>query len=128
MNTRAFAQVAGLVALVIVGACSGGASATGTTTGGGGGGGGGGVVSDQVTATTGSQFTPSPLNTQVGHTVTWVFQGISHSVLFDAVAGAPANIGVNANTSVGRLFTATGTFTYVCGIHPAMTGTVVVAP
>ena len=128
MNTRAFALVAGLVALVIVGACSGGASATGTTTGTTTGGGGGGVVADQVTATTGSQFTPSPLNTQVGHTVTWVFQGISHSVLFDAVAGAPANIGVNANTSVGRLFTATGTFTYVCGIHPAMTGTVVVAP
>lgn len=124
MRTRAFAQVAGLVALVIVGACSGGASATGTTTGGGGGGG----VADQVTATTGSQFTPSPLNTQVGHTVTWVFQGVAHSVLFDAAAGAPANIAVSASTSVGRLFTATGTFTYVCGIHPAMTGTVIVAP
>ena len=130
MRVQLFVQGAGLCMLVVLGACGGGSAATVTSPAGGGGGGGGGVVADQVTATNGSQFTPSPLNTQVGHTVTWVFLAQAHNVQFDVVAGAPASIGgSNTNTSIGRLFSTVGTFTYICGIHGAsMSGSVVVTP
>ena len=123
MVSRVFAKLA---VLVVLAACGGGSTPTATT---GGGGGGGGTVADQVTATSGTAFSPSTLNTNVGHTVTWVFQSQGHNVQFGAVAGVPANInGSNANTSIGRLFTAAGTFPYSCGIHPGMNGSIVVAP
>ncbi len=78
-----------------------------------------------VTATTGQAFSPNSVQLAVGGTVTWVFQSLGHNVTFDAVAGAPADIGgVNANTSIARTFPTAGTFTYHCTIHPGMTGSV----
>ena len=128
MVSRVFATLAVPVVVSVLGACGGGSSPTAATTPGGGGG-GGGIVADQVTATSGTAFSPSTLNTNVGHTVTWVFQTQAHNVQFDAVAGAPASInGSNSSTSIGRLFNAVGTFTYSCGIHPGMNGSIVVAP
>ena len=131
MRVQLFVQGATLCMLVVLGACGGGSAATVTSPAGGyGGGGGGGVVADQVTATNSTQFTPSTLNTQVGHTVTWVFLAQAHNVQFDVVAGAPASIGgSNTNTSIGRVFSTVGTFTYICGIHGvSMSGSVVVTP
>jgi hypothetical protein len=59
--------------------------------------------------------------------VTFAFGSVGHNVFFDTAAGAPADIpGINANTSVTRIFNTAGTFTYICHIHPSMQGTVVV--
>ena len=78
-----------------------------------------------VTATTGQTFNPNSVQLAVGGTVTWVFQSLGHNVTFDAMAGAPADIGgVNTNTSIARTFPTAGTFTYHCTIHPGMTGSV----
>jgi plastocyanin len=82
-----------------------------------------------VAATPSIAFTPSTLNVAAGDTVTFAFGTVGHNVYFATVAGAPANItGVNANTSVTRLFGTAGTFAYSCHIHPEMHGTIVVAP
>lgn len=77
-------------------------------------------------------FSPSQVTVVTGDAVTWAFGSVGHDVFFDpqngvAQAGAPADIpGVNANTSVSRTFTRTGTFRYTCHIHPGMQGTVTV--
>jgi plastocyanin len=85
------------------------------------------AVADLVNATAALAFDPATLTTQVGHTVTFAFGSVGHSIFFDAAAGAPADIpGVNANTSVSRAFDTAGTFTYTCHIHPYMHGQVVV--
>ena len=84
-------------------------------------------VADQVDATASLAFDPSTLSTTVGHTVTFAFGSVGHNVFFTAATGAPADIsGVNANTSVTRLFATAGTFNYTCHIHPSMQGKVVV--
>lgn len=87
--------------------------------------------STKVTATASLAFTPPTVSIHPGDSVTWVFQSVGHTVTFDAVAGAPANIGSvsspQANVSVTRVFAVAGTYTYHCSIHPTMTGSVVVA-
>ena len=80
----------------------------------------------EVTATTTSQFNPQTVDIADEGTVTWVFQSVTHNVQFAATAGAPADIGNSTSTSVSRTFSTPGTFTYSCGIHAGMTGTVVV--
>jgi plastocyanin len=86
-------------------------------------------VSDQVTAAATLAFNPGSLTTKAGHTVTFVFESVGHNVFFNAAPGVPADIpGVNSNTSVSRTFSTAGTYTYVCHIHPYMTGTITVDP
>jgi plastocyanin len=82
---------------------------------------------DGPTATTNS-WSPSAVSVNVGDTVTWRFDGTSsaHNVRSTttnwnidtpfAVAGPPA----------GYTFTAVGTYDFVCGLHPEMTGRVTV--
>jgi plastocyanin len=80
-----------------------------------------------VSATPSLAFTPGTLTVNAGETVTFAFGGIAHNVFFDAQAGTPADIdGINANSSVARVFNTAGTYHYSCHIHPGMRGTVVV--
>jgi plastocyanin len=73
-------------------------------------------------------FSPATITVAPAGTVTFAFGSVGHNVFFDATPGAPADIpGVNADVSVARTFSTTGTFTYHCHIHAGMSGTVVVA-
>jgi plastocyanin len=70
-------------------------------------------------------FTPSTATVKVGSAVTWTNQDpFAHSV-----KSADGSF-VSQNLDQGQTFTATfttaGTFAYVCGIHPFMSGTIVV--
>ncbi|HEV8399894.1 MAG TPA: hypothetical protein VGQ18_08655 [Gemmatimonadales bacterium] len=77
-------------------------------------------------------FTPATLTSiPVNTTITWDWgtgPTAPHTVTFDPVAGAPAEITQRTAGSVGRQFTQTGTFTYHCAIHAQMTGSVQVVP
>ncbi len=78
-----------------------------------------------IQATTNSTFSPTDKTVAVGATVRWGFSTVGHSVIFDAVAGRPADIlGVNTSVIIGRTFTTAGDYGYECGIHPGMRGTV----
>ncbi|MEI2721073.1 MAG: plastocyanin/azurin family copper-binding protein [Gemmatimonadales bacterium] len=78
-----------------------------------------------IQATTNSTFSPSDKTVTAGATVRWGFASLGHRVVFDAVAGRPADIlGVNTNTVIARTFTTVGDFGYECTIHPGMRGTV----
>ena len=60
-----------------------------------------------------------------GTTVTFTFQA-EHNVNFDAVTGAPANIGNTSSGSIQRVFATAGTFGFNCTLHSGMRGQVVV--
>ena len=81
-----------------------------------------------VAATAGLAFTPNPLTVNPGETVTFAFGAVAHNVTFDTPGGAtPADIpGNNSNVSIGRTFTASGTYRFHCTIHAGMAGSVVV--
>lgn len=102
----------------------------GPTTPGGGGGGGGGnnppPLSATVQATVNSTFNPAAVTIARTGTVTWAFAALQHNVTFGTAAGAPADIGNSANTSVARTFSTAGTFNYTCTLHPGMNGSVTV--
>ena len=61
-------------------------------------------------------------------TVTWVFQNVMHSVVWDAqpVGATVLDVGTTSNASVSRGFHLAGTYTYHCSIHNSMTGTIIV--
>jgi plastocyanin len=74
-------------------------------------------------------FNPGSVEIAAGGTVSWTFNagyGAGHNVTFDAVNGAPADIGTTETGSVSRSFPTAGTFNYHCTNHAGMTGTVVV--
>ena len=72
-------------------------------------------------------FNPAALTTKVGTEVTWAnTDGAPHSVKWDD--GTPTSPNLTAGgTPYKRTFAAAGTFTYVCGIHSNMKGSVVVS-
>jgi len=81
--------------------------------------------------TPGNVFSPFSVTVGVGSTVRFniarASDGTGHNAIFGASpAGAPADINIVADTVVSRVFTARGTFEYVCTVHPGMTGEVVV--
>ena len=81
-----------------------------------------------VAATAGLTFSPNPLTINSGEIVTFAFGTVAHNVTFDAPnAATPADIpGNNANISVDRTFTTSGTYRFHCTIHPGMAGSIVV--
>lgn len=69
-------------------------------------------------------FGPQEITTTVGGSVTWANGGATaHTVTFD---GGPDCGNVAVGATVTRTFDAAGTFSYICTIHPTMTGSVVV--
>jgi plastocyanin len=73
----------------------------------------------------------------VGHsiapndTVRWNFSGGSdgqgHNVRFSPrIVGSPSDIPIQKSGTASRVFTARGTFNYVCDVHPGMNGIIIV--
>jgi plastocyanin len=79
-----------------------------------------------IIATAANGFDPSHLNVAVGTTVSWQFEGVQHTVTFDAIEGAPESIPATADATIPRAFAQAGVFTYHCTIHSGMNGTVAV--
>jgi plastocyanin len=70
-------------------------------------------------------FDPADLTVDVGATVTWTNEDpTTHSVV--GAGGAFASPDIAPGTNFSTTFDQAGTFEYVCGIHPSMTGTVTV--
>ena len=92
-------------------------------------GGGGTQVPLQVdvAATNTNTFNPTPVTIRAGGRVTFQFQQVAHTVIFEQVANRPDDIiQATASQNVDRIFPAVGEFVYECNIHDGMTGTVFV--
>jgi plastocyanin len=81
------------------------------------------LAADRDVAISGFSYSPRTVTVNVGDTVTWTNS--------DAQAHTATGIGWNTgdlgNGESGSVrFQSAGTFDYICGIHPAMTGTVIV--
>ena len=112
---------AALLSALALTACAsdgGGGDASSEAAGSGGGGGAGTVTVDDFS------FAPETTEAKVGDEVTWtVAEGSSaHTVKFDD----EESDSLAAGDTYSRSFAEAGEFKYVCGIHPQMTGTVVV--
>lgn len=73
-------------------------------------------------------FAPAELHVKVGDTVTWTNNdSIAHSVVSDT--GSSENFTsstLSVSDQFSHTFNQTGEFSYHCGIHPSMTGKIVV--
>jgi plastocyanin len=75
----------------------------------------------------GFAFDPVTITIKVGETVTWTNQdNVVHTVAADDNSWTSDNLGKGASFS--HTFNTAGTFTYHCGVHPNMKGTVIVQP
>lgn len=71
-------------------------------------------------------FTPATIRVKTGTTVTWVNEDqVAHSVVADHDT-FPSSSTLQPGDRYSHTFNTAGTFPYICGIHPYMTGTVVV--
>jgi plastocyanin len=69
-------------------------------------------------------FSPAILTIRVGTKVVWTNNDIvAHTVTFIDVPNSPV---LKRDDTFSRYFTAAGTYSYICSIHPFMHGTVVV--
>jgi len=70
-------------------------------------------------------FAPASLTVKSGATVTWTnMDSPKHSVKWDD--GTTGSDPLSTGATYTRAFATAGTFTYVCGIHASMKGTIVV--
>jgi plastocyanin len=84
-----------------------------------------GVGTGQQVAIAGFKFNPTPVTASSGTTVSWTNgDTATHTVTFD---NGPDCGNVAQGQSVTATFSAAGTYTYHCKIHPSMTGTVTVS-
>jgi plastocyanin len=75
----------------------------------------------------GFAFAPAALTVSVGTTVTWTNQDSdAHTVTSDASGGPLNSKAMGTGDTFSYTFTRTGTFKYLCTIHPFMTATVTV--
>lgn len=73
----------------------------------------------------GFMFDPSTVTISVGMTVTWTNLGSSdHTIVADD--GSWKSESLAQNESFSFTFDKAGTYTYICGIHPTMKGTIIV--
>lgn len=80
----------------------------------------------QVVTMTKMEFSPQVLAVAVGDTVVWSNKDtVNHTSVSDnALIWDSGNLKPGASYS--RTFNAPGTYTYHCGVHPSMTGSIVV--
>ncbi len=72
-------------------------------------------------------FTPAEITVPVGATVTWVNRHVAdHNVVADDGTFASPLFG--RGESYSFTFTEPGEYPYICSIHPAMRGTIIVVP
>jgi plastocyanin len=85
--------------------------------------GGGGVP---VSITENFAFSPADLTVRVGQNVTWTNNAaVAHSVVSDTMSTEAFSSGALATgQSFTHEFDHVGDFSYHCGIHPSMTGTI----
>lgn len=81
--------------------------------------------------TIGDVFSPTFATLAVGDTARWNFAGGSdgqgHNVRFTPlITGSPTDINVLKTGTASRVFTAKGTYNYVCDVHPGMNAQIVV--
>ncbi len=70
-------------------------------------------------------FDPPTITIKVGMTVVWTNQdSATHSITSDT--GIWDSGGIAQGATYSRVFDTAGTFTYKCGIHPTMKGTIIV--
>ena len=107
-----------LIAGLLVASCGGGGSDSSTTTS------GGGATGAQVVMKN-LAFDPASITVKVGESITWTNQdGFTHDVKADNGEFASENI--EAGGTYSTVIDKPGTYPYHCGIHPEMTGTVIV--
>jgi plastocyanin len=71
-------------------------------------------------------FTPAHITVRKGTTVTWTNNdSTSHNVVSDTTTGPQSEVLGNGK-SYSYTFNEAGEFSYKCGLHPSMTGTVTV--
>ena len=100
--------------LVISAGCGGGGATTGTTT-----------ATGKVVIISDLTFSPATLTIDAGNAVTWTNQeGIIHTVVSDT--GLFESGSMVRNATFSHTFNTAGTYTYHCGLHPEMKGTVIV--
>ncbi|MEK9184683.1 MAG: cupredoxin domain-containing protein [Patescibacteria group bacterium] len=69
-------------------------------------------------------FNPAQINIKTGDKVVWVNQdSIPHSIVINGIRKSET---LSLNASFEQEFNIPGTYSYNCGIHPSMKGTVVV--
>lgn len=84
-------------------------------------------VSGHSVAIKGFAFVPAVLTVPAGTTVTWTNQDSdAHTVTSDSSGGPLNSKALNTGDTFSYTFTKTGTFKYLCTIHPFMTATVMV--
>jgi len=72
-------------------------------------------------------FTPSSITVARGATVTWVnHDDVPHTATANGDTPAFDSGALDTDEKFSFTFTAPGTFTYFCKVHPHMTGTVIV--
>ena len=75
----------------------------------------------------GFAFDPATITIKVGQTVTWTNQdSVVHTVV--ASDNSWSSDSLETGASFSHTFDTAGTFTYICGVHPSMKGTVIVQP
>lgn len=81
------------------------------------------LAADRDVTISGFAYSPDPVTINVGDQVTWT----NDDAQAHTATGTGWNTGDLGNGESGSVtFQAAGTFEYMCGIHPAMRGTVVV--
>ena len=70
-------------------------------------------------------FVPRTLTVAVGTTVTWTNQDEEPHTVTSAT-GDFSSPGLDTDEAFSRKFTAPGTYTYFCALHPHMTATIIV--
>jgi plastocyanin len=81
--------------------------------------------------TIGDSFVEAYISIKPGDAVRWNFAGGSdgqgHNVRFSPrTAASPSDINVLKTGTATRVFTAAGTYSYVCDVHPGMNAQVIV--
>ena len=68
-------------------------------------------------------FNPQTLTIKAGTEVMWTNNdSVTHSIKSSTINSVP----LNAGDTIKYTFKTAGTFNYTCGIHPSMTGTIII--